>query len=142
MEEEKKESKKKGVLVAFAVLLAFFIVSKLLSGISTNPAQISYENRCAECHGIDGKGLKDLVPPLANADWLNENQDILACVIKNGIKGDILVNGKQYDIEMLAQKNIQDIEITNIINYINTSWGNSIKPKKNTSVVQDLKECL
>ena len=143
MEKEQKqvESKKRGVIIAFSILLAFFLVSKLLSSITTNPAQISYEKRCASCHGMDGKGTLGLIPPLADADWLRKNQNILACVIKNGIKGKITVNQTEYDIDMLPQVNIQDIEITNLINYVNTSWGNNIKTVKNSEVVESLKSC-
>lgn len=142
MEEEKKsDNKLKTILIAFAVLLAFYIVSETISRISSNPAQISYEKRCAECHGIDGKGLKDMLPPLANSDWLENNQDILACIIKNGMKGEIIVNNKNYNIEMLGQDKIYDIEVTNIINYINTSWGNEIATKKSSKVTEELKNC-
>ena len=140
-EEKKQTSKKKSIVIALIVLLAFYLISKSLSSISNNPAKISYEKRCASCHGIDGKGLKEMIPPLADSDWLKNNQDILSCIIKNGIKDTITVNGVKYDIEMLGQKNIQDIELTNIINYINTSWGNSISTKKNVEVIQELKKC-
>jgi len=142
MEEEKpKESRFKSLFIAFAILLAFFIVSKVISKISSNPAKISYEKRCAECHGLNGEGLKEMLPPLANSDWLRNNQNKIACAIKHGIKGNIIVNGKEYDIDMLGEENIQDIEITNIINYINTSWNNNIPTKSNSEVIEDLKNC-
>tara|TARA_B110000908_G_C10087573_1_gene372456 strand:+ start:199 stop:633 length:435 start_codon:yes stop_codon:yes gene_type:complete len=142
MEEQKKqESKKKGIIIAFAVLLAFFLVSKMLSGIASNPSQIAYENKCASCHGLDGEGVKEMIPPLASADWLVNNQASIACIIKHGVKGPLLVNGKEYDIEMLGQKKMQDIELTNIINYINTSWGNNIPTMKNIDVIEQLKKC-
>lgn len=137
----KSESKKKGIFIAIAILLAFFLVSKMLSSIANNPSQIAYENRCASCHGVDGLGVKEMIPPLANSDWLVNNQDILACIIKHGVKGPMIVNGKEYDIEMLGQKKLQDIELTNIINYINTSWGNNIPIVKNVDVIEQLKTC-
>lgn len=139
--EKPLESKKKIVVIAFLALLAFFIISKALSSISTNPAKISYEKRCASCHGEDGIGLKEMIPPLANSDWLRENQDRLACIIKYGMHEKIMVNNREYDIEMLGATKIQDIEITNIINYMNTSWGNNITTKKNKDVVEELKAC-
>lgn len=142
MEEQKKmESKKKGIIIAFAILLAFFLVSKMLSGIASNPSQIAYENKCASCHGLEGEGIKEMIPPLASADWLVNNQASIACIIKHGVKGPLLVNGNEYDIEMLGQKKIQDIELTNIINYINTSWGNNIPTMKNIDVIEQLKKC-
>ena len=75
------------------------------------------------------------------ADWLVNNQASIACIIKHGVKGPLLVNGNEYDIEMLGQKMIQDIELTNIINYINTSWGNNIPTMKNIDVIEQLKKC-
>ena len=86
MEEQKKmESKKKGIIIAFAILLAFFLVSKMLSGIASNPSQIAYENKCASCHGLEGEGIKEMIPPLASADWLVNNQASIACIIKHGV---------------------------------------------------------
>ena len=140
-ENKPKESRWKTVVFAFAILLAFYFISKILSTISTNPAKTSYEKRCAKCHGKRGEGVKEMLPPLANSDWLQNNQDKIACIIKNGIKDKITVNGKSFDIEMLGQENIKDIEITNIINYINTSWNNNITVKTNNEVLDDLKKC-
>lgn len=83
-----------------------------------------YKVYCANCHMEDGTGLKGLIPPLANADFLRDHQDQIACIIKKGIKGAISVNGKIYDTEMAGIPELNDIKINNIINYINHAWGN------------------
>lgn len=139
-EMELKGKMKKSLLIAFAILLGFFVISKILSSVITNPAQESYEKRCASCHGIDGNGLKDLIPPLANADWLQQNQATLVCVLRNGIHGEIVVNGKSYNQPMDGIK-LSDIELYNIINYINTSWGNKIELTTTEKVNKELREC-
>ncbi len=139
--EEKIENKKKTIIIAFAILLGFYMLSEFVSMMSSNPAQISYEKKCASCHGLKGEGLKNMIPPLANSDWLKNNQDRLTCIIKNGINEKIMVNGLEYNIEMLGNEKMQDIEVTNIINYINTSWGNTIPTKKNKKVIQELRDC-
>lgn len=84
----------------------------------------------------NGKGLADLIPPLAGADYLTKNQDFLACIIRNGMEGAIEVNGKIYDEPMPANKKLTAGQISNIINYINTSWGNDI-PKVTVRQVKD-----
>ncbi|MGB0885504.1 MAG: c-type cytochrome [Chitinophagales bacterium] len=139
-EIQDKKGMKKTILVAFAILIGFFVISKILSSISSDPAQQSYEKHCASCHGVNGEGLKDLIPPLANADWLLENQDKFACIIKNGISGNLVVNGKTYN-QAMDGKNLNDVQIYNIINYINQSWGNDIAVITTEDVQKQLLNC-
>lgn len=83
-----------------------------------------YELHCSGCHGNKGEGLEALIPPLANADMLQNSGIIVACWIKNGIEGKIIVNGIEYDNAMPANKRLSDIEIANILNFVLNSWGN------------------
>lgn len=131
---------KNSLILALLVLIGFFVVSKILSNISSNPAQQSYEKHCASCHGADGMGFEKLIPPLANADWLAENQDILVCVLRDGIDHKIEVNGVTYDQPMDGIQ-LNDIQLFNIINYINTSWGNDIERTTMIKVKEELKNC-
>ncbi len=82
-----------------------------------------YEAQCNNCHMEDGVGLAKLIPPLAKSDWLKNNQDKVACIFRYGQKGEVVVNGVTYNQEMPGQK-YTEVQITNIINYINNSWGN------------------
>lgn len=100
-----------------------------------------YKNFCANCHMETGEGLKGLIPPLAAADYLKNNQDQLACIIRHGMQGEIRVNGKTYDEMMLAVPELNDFEITNVINYINTSWGNNIEYMSIERVKTQLENC-
>lgn len=135
-----KMIQKKTLLIAFGILLAFFVISKILSSISTDPAQQTYEKHCASCHGLKGEGLKDLIPPLANADWLAENQDRFVCIIKYGMNEKIVVNGKEYEQQMDG-KNLSEIQIYNIINYVNSSWGNDFELTTSDKVLEQFKTC-
>ena len=83
-----------------------------------------YDSLCANCHMEDGTGLKGLIPPLAGSDWLRENQMETACIIRYGLEGPIIVNGKTYNQPMPGIDYLTDTEIANIINYINHAWGN------------------
>lgn len=82
-----------------------------------------YEAHCNNCHMEDGIGLAKLIPPLANSDYLKNNQDKIACILRNGQKGEIVVNGVTYNQEMPGKK-YTEVQITNIVNYINHAWGN------------------
>lgn len=105
------------------LLLAFAFVMSCES----NPyehGEILYENFCASCHMDDGSGLEGNIPPLAGADYIANHKDQMACVIRYGLQGEVIVNGKRYHNPMPGVKQLSDFEITNIINYINHAWGN------------------
>lgn len=134
-------NRKKIAIIFLASVIGILIIGNALKNISPDIGQKSYELHCAGCHGKDGLGLGGIVPPLANADWVKNNQDKLACVIKNGMEGEVTVNGKIYNQEMLGLPYLSDIQITNIINYINASWGNNYGFVKVESIEQQLRNC-
>lgn len=103
--------------------------------------ELLYEKFCSNCHSSDGKGLKALIPPLAGADYLQQNQDQLACIIKYGISDTIIVNGVTFQQPMPGVPQLSDFEITNIINYINQAWGNDYGYVKIARVRDALKAC-
>ena len=89
----------------------------------------------------DGSGLVDVIPPLAGSDYLILNVDKLPCLIRNGIVGEMVVNGRTYNTEMPGVPQLTEFEITNVINYINTSWGNDFEIVKHLDVRKALGEC-
>ena len=100
-----------------------------------------YKNYCANCHMEDGSGLKGLIPPLANADFLKENQLQVSCIIRNGLKGSISVNGRIYETEMAGIPSLNEVQINNIINYINNAWGNNFGISNVEDVSARLEDC-
>ncbi|MCB0420486.1 MAG: nitrite reductase, copper-containing [Bdellovibrionales bacterium] len=89
---------------------------------------------CAACHQPDGKGIKGAFPPLANSDWLNTNVRQAISAVKNGLSGEIRVNGEVYNGVMPAL-DLSDEDIANVLTYVYNSWGN----KKNTIKPRDVK---
>jgi len=85
--------------------------------------KLLYDDFCVRCHLPNGLGESGLVPPLANADFLN---DIKATVhsIKYGIHGPILVNGVEYNGSM-SPMGLDDDEVADVTNFILNSWGNT-----------------
>jgi mono/diheme cytochrome c family protein len=99
-----------------------------------------YKAHCGNCHMDDGLGLAKLIPPLANSDYLKNNQEKIACIIRYGQSGKIIVNGIKYDQVMPGQK-YTEIQINNMINYINTAWGNDIPVVSITQTKTLLESC-
>lgn len=103
--------------------------------------EILYQNFCANCHMDDGSGLEGIIPPLAGADFLGIYSEQLPCIIRKGLKGEIVVNGRTYRTEMAGIPQLTEFEITNVINYINTAWGNDFEIVKHLDVRKALEEC-
>ena len=83
-----------------------------------------YKDFCYRCHGFNGEGQKDLIPPLKSSDYLLNNIDLSIAGLKYGLKGEIIVNGKLYNSYM-AYQGLDNVEIADIMNYILNEWGNS-----------------
>jgi mono/diheme cytochrome c family protein len=83
-----------------------------------------YQTNCANCHQVDGSGLKDLYPPLAKTDlWKRVKMNELACLIKLGQKDSIQVNGKFYNAYMPGNPKLQALDIAELITYMREKWS-------------------
>lgn len=82
-----------------------------------------YTERCSNCHQKNGTGLGLLYPPLNNSDFLDNNFERAICLMKNGIEGELIVNGKSFNKKMPAIPSLTDIEIAEIATYVYNTWG-------------------
>ncbi|REE24520.1 c-type cytochrome [Winogradskyella pacifica] len=96
---------------------------KLIASIERG--KIVYNDMCITCHLPNGKGVPRAFPPLADSDFLRENQTESIKAVKYGMSGEIVVNGITYNSTM-APLGLSDNEVADVINYINNSWGNTI----------------
>jgi mono/diheme cytochrome c family protein len=92
-----------------------------------------YLQNCSNCHQEDGTGLNRLIPPLKNADYMLDDVDRSLYIIKNGLKGSIIVNNVEYNQPMPENSKLSPIEIAQIATYIYNVWGHDyglIDPEK------------
>ena len=114
------------------------ILSLLVMGISCNSREEItrqqyvvegmnlYQTHCANCHQLDGSGLKDLYPPLAKTDlWQRVPMNELACLLKNGQKDSIRVNGKLFNAYMPGNAKLQALDIAEIVTYMREKWSSN-----------------
>lgn len=103
--------------------------------------EVLYTYYCANCHMDDGVGLKGNIPPLVQADYIKEDPLRMACIIRHGMEGEIVVNDKTYNNPMAGFPNLTKYEIANIINYINQAWGNDYGFANPMKVEEELENC-
>ena len=82
-----------------------------------------YANHCQNCHQADGRGLRGLIPPLAGADYLRQNQAYIPCLLRFGTTDTLTVNGRAYGPQM-PHHPLDNLELAEVLTYINNSWGN------------------
>ena len=117
--------------------ISFNLFSKKPIKESLLDGQEIYNDFCVQCHLEDGKGIKGIYPPLAKSDFLKDiNQTISS--IKYGLKGPITVNGENYNSIMVSQ-GLDDEEISDVVNYILNSWGNSTNELITEEIVTSIK---
>lgn len=71
---------------------------------------------------MEGNGLGELYPPLADADYLKAHPNSIICAIRYGLQDTLVINGKIYGEPMPAIPTLDDVEINNIVNYVNFMW--------------------
>ena len=129
----------------FVTFYFIFIFNICLSLFTKKPLQESlldgqeiYKDFCAQCHLEDGKGVKGIYPPLAKSDFLKDINKTISS-IKYGLKGPITVNGEKYNSIMVSQ-GLDDEEISDVVNYILNSWGNSTKQLITEEIVTSIEK--
>jgi len=82
-----------------------------------------YLTHCSNCHQKNGTGLGLLFPPLNQSDYVDQNVESVLCLMRNGIEGELLVNGKSFNKKMPAIPSLTDLEIAEIATFVYNSWG-------------------
>lgn len=82
-----------------------------------------FVEHCSNCHQKNGKGLGLLYPPVDQSDFVDKNFEQVICLIRNGIKGELIVNGKSFNKEMPPIPGLTDLEIAEITTYLYNTWG-------------------
>ena len=126
------------------LLPALLLLLLMLPGCFSNSrhqGERLYVQHCASCHGDQGQGLARLIPPLAGADYLTDHRAELACLLRNGQNELIVVNGVAYHNIMPGNKTMSVAQLTNLLNYVESHWGNEAAPRTIRDVQTQLDAC-
>lgn len=120
------------ILGGFVVLLLVLMFFRSCSKPPQKGALV-YKNKCADCHGANGEGFRNLIPPLNSADYLDQHIDDFACIVAYGISDTLTVNGVQFHQPMAGIPELNEVEIANVANYVYEQWStskNKFSPKE------------
>ena len=131
---------KKSVVIALFGMMILMSCggSQETTGIKMDPlkrGKYIYEANCVSCHQATGAGAEGLYPPLKGSDYLLANKGNGVNAVVNGLRGEIKVNGVEYDLYM-PPVNIADEDVVHVLNYVRNSWGN----KADSLTLEDVKK--
>jgi mono/diheme cytochrome c family protein len=80
---------------------------------------------CAACHGQNGEGMPGVYPPLAGSEWVTGDPKVAIAIVLRGLQGPITVKGQSYNNVMVPWSALSDAQISAILTYARSSWGNN-----------------
>lgn len=121
---------KKALIVITLLISTYWLVFPQGNSLeqSIKRGQEVFNATCKVCHMENGQGMPGVYPPLAKSDFLAQDTKRAIDIVVNGINGEITVNGKIYNLDMPAQKQLTDQQVTDVLNFVRNSWGNKGKP--------------
>jgi nitrite reductase (NO-forming) len=100
-------------------------IAGLTKEIQMAKGQQVFMQTCFVCHQLNGQGIPAQIPPLAKSDYLMADKERSVRAVLQGMSGEITVNGKKYNGQMVPLNTLADEEVANVMTYVRNSWGNS-----------------
>lgn len=97
-----------------------------VAAVQDAPGAHTYATRCASCHGLDGKGLPEWMPPLAGATSALAKESASAINITLNGSQRVVAAGVPDAYRMPAfREQLSDAEIADVLSYVRSTWGNN-----------------
>ncbi len=100
------------------------IKDNLIKGENLSEGNRLYLQYCSACHQGDGHGAGGRFPTLVDTDWVTGDKTRLIRVVLEGLEGAIEVNGESFSGLMPQHAFLKDDEISEILTFIRTNFGN------------------
>jgi mono/diheme cytochrome c family protein len=106
-----------------AVLLLLFLLTAPVAHAQEDQGEEVYGDTCSACHGSTGAGLSGTFPPLAGNSSVQDAAYVDG-VIRNGIKGELVVQGVTYNGQMPSfGDQLSDEEIAAVVDFVQNRLG-------------------
>lgn len=91
-----------------------------------------FDSHCAVCHQMDGRGVPEFYPPLADSVGayvhIPAGRAYLVHVVSFGMTGTIASHGNRYDGVMQSWTQFSDAQLAAILNYVLTGLNRKLLP--------------
>lgn len=101
-----------------------------------------YKKHCSNCHQPDGKGMAQLYPPLAGADYIRKtDRETVLCGIRNGFHAPLTVNGQVYRQAMPANPQLTPLDLAVLMTFLSSHFTGDKTLTEVSDVEKALKSC-
>jgi nitrite reductase (NO-forming) len=100
-------------------------IAGLTKEIQVEKGKQVFMQTCFVCHQVDGQGIPSQIPPLAKSDFLMADKERSIRGVLMGQSGEMTVNGKLYNGQMIPLNYLSDDDVANVLTYVRNSFGNS-----------------
>lgn len=100
----------------------------------SSQGQRLFDIYCSACHQYDDQGMGE-APPLEGAPWVVGPAERLIRIVLHGVKGRMVVGGKEYNREMPGfGKVLSDSQVSAVATYVRARFGSSTAPVSEAEV--------
>ncbi|MAD44119.1 MAG: alcohol dehydrogenase [Oceanospirillaceae bacterium] len=104
---------------------------------SSVPGAKLYYDRCSACHGVDGKGKGQWIPPLAGSASSMASTAVSSINATLNGSGRVVSNGVPDAYRMPPyRQQLDDEEMAELLTFIRTAWGNTGGPVSKEEVAE------
>ncbi len=100
-----------------------------------------YMVSCASCHMEDGSGLGSVIPDLREKDLWQFGSEDLPCLIRWGSVVRVTDRRLQYPTPMPPHPSLTEVEIANILNFLQDRWGDPSRFYTPEDIRKQLERC-
>lgn len=99
-----------------------------------------YVQHCSNCHGKQGEGLRKLYPPITNELYAKYSSQ-LPCMVRYGLNDTLDHNGTRYTAAMPPNEILSDIDIVNLVNFLDWKYTSNKAFNSLADVKKKLDDC-
>lgn len=86
-----------------------------------------YEQTCAACHQVTGRGDIGVAPPLRNSPWVLGDAERTTKIVLHGLRGPVTLDNLTWDAEMPSHS-FSDDDTASVLTYIRRAWNHGADP--------------
>lgn len=104
------------------------------------PGAAVFNQKCAVCHQMTGKGIPGVYPPLVGSSFVTGDAKIPVRIVLHGFQGPITRAGQSINGVMQPWQNeLSDQQVADVLTYIRSSWGNTA-PAVDAATVKTIRD--
>lgn len=105
------------------IFLSLFIFGFLSGCTQEHAGEKVFQKKCSQCHGMSGKGLKKLYPPLDKSSFFSDRINELPCLILHGSKRSVDATNTAQKRFMPPIPSVSTSDLIILLDFLQRRWS-------------------